>query len=162
MASSTVVILKKESYLAMIHNAVGTNLFRNLYATVNGEKQDITKDGDLSCAFFVSSILAHFHFIESPHGTVAGVERDLKKSGWRTTNTPQPGDVLVWEKKIQNSAVNAHVGFFIGDDQAISNDWQTRVPIKHHMTYGTNEDGTPVRAIVAIYTRDYTRAFDAE
>jgi NlpC/P60 family len=154
----TVTILKKESYLAMIHNAVGTNLFRNLYALVNGEKNDIVKDGVRSCALFVSSILNQFHFIDStiaPHAGIAGLEKNMKNSGWRITDTPQPGDIIFWEPKLQADATNSHIGFFIGNDQAISNDWQTRMPIKHHMTYGTNEDGTPVRAITAIYTRDF-------
>ncbi len=159
MDKPVVVILKKESYLAMIANAVGTNLFRNVYARVDGEKKDITKDGVRSCALFVSSLLNHFHLIDSkraPHTTIAGLEKNMKNSGWSTTEVPQPGDIIIWEPKLQADAENAHVGFFIGGDEAISNDWEMRVPIKHHMTYGKNDDGTPVRAITAIYTYDFS------
>ncbi len=56
-------LLPKESYLAMIKNSVGTNMFRNLYATSGGEVQDIVREGELSCAYFVSSILYIFKLV---------------------------------------------------------------------------------------------------
>ena len=150
-------ILQKESYLAMIRNSVGTSLFRNLYAITGEEKQDILKNGVRSCAFFVSTVLHAFYLVETPHASVSGLERDLINSGWRKTETPNSGDVLVWEPILQVDNVNAHMGFFIGDNKAVSNDWQTRVPAEHHMTYGTKPDRTPVRAIPAIYTNDFTK-----
>lgn len=152
MGASPNIILQKESYLAMIHNAVGSSLFRNLYLLVDGEKRDILNEGSLSCAFFVSSILHQFQLTAMPHATVSGLERDLKESGWTLAETPRVGDVLIWEPKLQGSGTNAHVGFYLGDDRAISNDWQTRMPAEHHLTYGTNPDGTPIRAVVAVYT----------
>lgn len=148
------IILQKESYLAMIRNAIGANLFRNLYATVDGEKKDILKDGQLSCASFVSSILYLLYLIKTPHTTVAGLERDLVGSGWKKTDAPHPGDILVWEPSLQADEVNAHVGFFIGGDRAISNSWQTRTPTEHHVTFGTNADRSPARAITTVYTHD--------
>lgn len=144
----------------MIHNAVGTNMYRNLYALVDDKEQDIVKDGVRSCSLFVSSILNQFHLIESaiaPHVTVAGLEKNMKNSGWQVTDTSRPGDVIIWEPIRQADDINPHVGFFIGGDQAVSNDWQTRVPIKHHITYGTKSDGKPVRSITAIYTHEFTK-----
>lgn len=155
MEKQSVGILKKESYIAMIQNAEGANLFRNLYASVNGEKVDIVKDGKRSCAFFCSLVLHYFNLIETPHATVSGLENDLVKSGWHKTDTPNAGDVIIWEPKLQGETATTHSGFYIGDDQAISNDWEKGVPAKNHMTYGTNDDGTPVRAIIAIYTCDF-------
>jgi hypothetical protein len=151
-----VVILKKESYLAMINNAVGTNIFRNLYALVDGEKNDIVENGDLSCAFFVSSILHQFHLITSPHATVSGLERDLKNSGWKVTGEYHQGDVIIWEPKIQNNnEIHTHAGFFIGEDQAISNSCENKTPQKHHFTFGFKPDGSAERNIVAVYTQDF-------
>lgn len=150
-------ILQKESYLAMIKNAEGSNLFRNLYANIEGKSVDIVQDGKKSCTFFVSTVLYSFYLIATPHATVSGLEQDLVSSGWRKTETPNAGDVLVWEPILQSDTVTAHIGFYLGEDQAISNDWQTRLPIKHHITYGTKSDGTPVRAITAIYTHDFTK-----
>lgn len=160
MKASPVVLLPKESYLAMIRNSVGTNLFRNLYALVNGEKQDIVKDGVRSCSLFVSSILNQFHLIESavaPHATIAGLERNMKKSGWQVTDTPKPGDIIVWEPILQHTdgKEHAHVGFFIGNNDVISNSDQKKAPVKHHMTFGTRPNGSPARAIIVIYTHDF-------
>lgn len=123
MKASPVVLLPKESYLAMIRNSVGTNIFRNLYALVDGEKQDIVKDGDFSCAFFVSSILHQFNLVALPHATVAGLEKDLKSSGWKRVRIPRVGCVVVWEPK--------HIGFYIGGGKAISNDSRKGSPRVH-------------------------------
>ena len=155
MGASVGNILQKESYLAMIRNAEGSKLFRNLYARIGGEHADITKDGVISCAYFVSVILHAFYLVETPHATVAGLERDLLRSGWRKTGTPREGDVIIWEPIMQAGSVNAHVGFYIGGDQAVSNDWETRVPSVHHYTGGTNPDGSPVRILTAVYTRKF-------
>ncbi|MBI3572104.1 hypothetical protein HY091_01045 [Candidatus Kaiserbacteria bacterium] len=151
-------ILKKDSYLAMIKNAEGSNLFRTLYGETGGEKQDILRDGDLSCAFFVSSILHHFHFAycKSPHATVAGLERDLRDSGWWRIEIPAAGDVVFWIPGVQKGGEeHAHVGFSLGGEEAISNDDQMRSPQRHHLTFGTRA-GEPVRVIAAIYTRDFS------
>lgn len=157
MKASSVILLPKESYLAMIRNSVGTNLFRNLYALVDGEKQDILKDGNLSCSFFVSSILHQFNLVALPHATVAGLERDMKSSGWQTTDTPKQGDIVVWEPILQYSddKEHAHVGFFIGNNDAISNSDQKKVPIKHHVTFGTRPNGSSARAITVVYTHEF-------
>ena len=151
-------MLKKESYLAAIENAVGTNLFRNLFALVDSEKKDITKDGVASCALFVSALLHQFHLLDSataPHATVAGLERGLQAFGWQLSETISPGNVLFWERQLQGDMESSHAGFYIGGDRAISNNWETRVPAEHHHTFGTKEDGNPARAITAIYTYDF-------
>ena len=148
-------ILQKESYLAMIRNAEGANIFRNLYVMIEGKPEDILKDGKRSCAVFVSSVLCQFKLVSSAHATVAGLERDLEQSGWRRVDTPQLGDVLVWEPKLQGETESSHAGFYLGGDKAISNNWNTRVPEQHHFTYGTNKDGTPARRLTAIYTHDF-------
>lgn len=157
MKASPVVLLPKESYLAMIRNSVGTNLFRNLYAVIDGEKQDILKDSNLSCSFFVSSILHQFNLIALPHATVAGLERDMKSSGWRAVKTLRPGDILIWEPILQyaDGKEHSHVGFFIGNDNAISNSNQEKTPIEHHITFGIRPNGSPARVIIAIYTHDF-------
>ncbi|MBU6491019.1 hypothetical protein KGQ25_02625 [Patescibacteria group bacterium] len=149
-------ILQKESYIAMVRNAEGTRLFRNLYAAVDGKRTDIVRDGDLSCAFFVSSILCFFRLIATPHATVSGLVRDLESSGWRKTEIPMPGDIIVWEPLLLSSGeTHPHIGFFLGGEKAVSNDSETQTPINHHVTFGARSDGTPVRAIVALYTRDF-------
>jgi len=70
-----------KTYLAAIENSVGSKMFRNLYAKVNGKNKDITENGNLSCALYVSSLLYLFKLIKDIHATVSGTLGDLKRSG---------------------------------------------------------------------------------
>lgn len=144
------MILHNDTYLAMIKGAVGSNQYRHLYT----EAGDILEDGNLSCAFFVSALLHHFGWIASPHATVTGLERDLVTSGWEKVAEPQPGDVIIWEKQQQaGKSEHLHSGFWLSPELAVSNSPEQGVPIEHHPTFGTKEDGSPVRAVIALYRR---------
>lgn len=134
--SAPTKILQKESYLAMIQNSVGTNMFRTLYALVDGKKQDILRQGDLSCAYFVSSILLRFSLITSVHATVDGTERDLKLSGWKHIKAPKVGCIIVWEAAVgARGELHKHIGFYIGKGNAISNDSKKGSPSVHAYTF---------------------------
>lgn len=143
-----VIPLIKESLLAMINNSIGSNSFRNFYAEVNGEKRDILEDGTKSCAAFASAILLQLELIKNPHATVGGVVRDMEASGWTKIDKPKIGCVLVWEPIEFDEELQIdiqHVGFYIGDEQAISNSFEDRSPQIHSWTY----DGK--RKITAMY-----------
>src|SRR3989304_622296 len=87
-----------KSYLQLIRNSVGSKMFRNFYVKTSDRGQfDALDDGENSCAFYVSSILTIFKKISGIHGRVSSVVNDMKKSGWAEVNSPQAGDVLVWE-----------------------------------------------------------------
>lgn len=125
-------ILFKESYLATITNAVGTGMFRTFYASISGRKQDVMRNGDLSCAFFVSFVLAGFSLIKSMHGTVDGTVADMKSSGWKRIKTPQTGCVIVWGPRVdERGESHKHIGFYIGNDKAVSNDSKKKSPRLH-------------------------------
>jgi hypothetical protein len=127
----------------MIENtAKGENwMFRNFYIVKDGAEADALENGGLSCATFVSSIL-YLHnplleFLEKPHwlklthANVASTEKDMRENGWFEIKELKPGAVLVWEKQ-----EHAHMGFYVGNEEAISNDSQgTGFPWKHHFTY---------------------------
>ncbi|NMB92517.1 MAG: hypothetical protein GYA31_02755 [Parcubacteria group bacterium] len=136
--------LRKDTYLTVIQNACGSKMWANNYALVNGKKEDILQNGSTSCAFFVSSILKMFDLIKDLHVTVNGTEKDLKQSGWRriaVTSKMPPGSILIWEKKKaleaknKNTATHAHIGFYIGKEQAVSIWIFHNFPIIHHWTY---------------------------
>ncbi len=121
-----------DTYLAVIKNSVDSKLFRNFYAKVNGKRSDIMRNGELSCAFYVSSILALFKFIKKMHGTVDSTIEDLKKCGWKKIRKPAIGSILVWEKVgFGDNDVHKHIGFFIGNNKAVSNSFKFGYPIKH-------------------------------
>ncbi len=125
-----------DSYLAVIKNSVGSRMFRNLYASVAGVTTDVSRDGQLSCAFFVSSVLTMLALAKSSHATVTSTIRDLRESGWQEVPIngaePLPGSVLVWEKiDFGDNNLHGHIGFYIGNGTAISNDETTGVPAAH-------------------------------
>lgn len=148
-SSQKAELLLLDSYLQTIKNGVGTGLFRNLYLKINGQKTDILENGRLSCAIFVSSILYLFKLISDLHATVSSTVRDMEKSGWLPIETPRLGAVLLWEKS-EDSNDRRHLGFYIGDDQAISNSSKTGVPEIHHWTYGTKNE-EPAKKIEKIF-----------
>ena len=140
-----------ETYLAVVKNSVGANVWRNFYADVGGRRQDIMRNGDLSCAFFVSSVLALFGFIRKPHGTVAGTIGDMERSGWRKLRKPKAGSVLVWvELRGARGETHKHIGFYVGGGKAVSNSSMRRCPVMHHWTFGV-KNGKPKRKIEAIF-----------
>lgn len=123
-----------DTYLSVIKNSSGTLMFKNLYADVNGEKKDITDEGDLSCAFFVSSVLLMFKKIEGVHATVSSTVRDMEESGWIRTDEPKRGDVVVWGEKMgSDGKSHKHIGFFWNKGAAISNSKDKRHPVEHSL-----------------------------
>lgn len=151
----TVQILQKETYLTMLENSVGSHQYRTLWADVDGVTKDILDNGQLSCAFFVSSILNHFRLIDTPHARTEGLVRDMERNGWTKTDAPVPGCVVVWEAQEQKSGVYPHSGFCLTSTEVLSHTDATQTPQKHHVTFGEKEDGTPKRNITSIYTHDF-------
>ena len=118
---------------------------------MDGEEKDILEDGNLSCAFYVSGILAIFGLVDRLHTTVIGTVTALERAGWQKTDNLKPGCVIVWDKPEDNSHEHKHIGFYLGDDKAISNIWQEGKPDIHHFTFGL-ESTDSFRPIIAIYT----------
>jgi len=129
-------ILFFENYLTFIKRSVDSEIWRHVYAEVDGEKKDIVENGNLSCAIFVSSILKIFDLIESLHTTVNGTIKDLEKSGWQQIAEPKIGAILIWEKvDFSENNFHKHIGFYVGENLAVSNDFKTGKIILHHFTF---------------------------
>ena len=143
-------ILQFDTYLDVIKKSVGSNLFQSVFAEVNGERMNITNRGQFSCAVHVSSILLWFGLLKERHTGVDGLVVDMIDSGWYEIDKPKVGCIIRWEKKLKNGGENEHVGFYISDDSAVSNDPVSGAPIEHHYTYGET-DGRPNRKIETIY-----------
>ncbi len=136
MVNKKIIPLTFSNYLAFIKNSISSKSYRNLYIKIDNRKIDATQNGLLSCAFFVSSILVIFGFIKRIHATVASTIRDLEESGWKEIKKPKIGSVLVWEEMdFGNNEFHKHIGFFIGKNQAISNSYKLKCPVKHHYTF---------------------------
>jgi len=150
----SVKTLLRDTYLAMIKNACGSVIWRNYYALVNGKREDMLHNGATSCTFFVSSILKIFNLIKELHLTVKGMEKDLKESEWqiiKVSSKMPVGSVVIWEKKspvdkiLRKRGEHYHIGFYIGDEKAVSLWAYHNFPVIHHWTY----NGT--RKIIRVY-----------
>jgi hypothetical protein len=120
-----------DTYISVIKNSDKSQMFRSLYAKINGKKTDITKNGSESCAFYVSSVLFLFKLIKEIHATVNGTIKDLENSGWKKAKKPKIGCVLVWAEKKFKDGPHKHIGFYMGNDMAISNSSKYKYPTKH-------------------------------
>ncbi len=151
MKKEKVIPILFDTYIAVLKNSVGSKTFRNLYAKVNEKKTDITKDGVLSCAFFASSILVLFKLIKEIHATVDGTIKDLDKSGWKRVNKPKIGSVLIWQSlDFKKGSFHKHIGFYIGNNKAISTSSKNGQPVIHHWTHGIKRK-KPIRKVEAIF-----------
>lgn len=118
-----------DTYLSVIENSVGSFMFKNMYADLDGVKKDVTEDGWLSCAFFVSSVLSMFKYIDRIHATVKSTTKDLLDCGWEVINEPVVGSVIIWKPGVDTNN-HYHIGFYVGENQAISNDSWKKCPNK--------------------------------
>jgi len=142
--------LTYKNYLTVIKNSTESKMFRHIYVLDDDKEKDILKNGSLSCAYYVSCILKMFNLIDqeiSPHAVVGGLIKNISDNGWKETDQLKEGNLLVWdEKEYSSGEAHYHIGFYIGDDKAISNSGEDGHPIVHHYTY---EDK---RKIVKIFT----------
>lgn len=126
-----------QTYLQTVKNSVSSHQFRNLYMEQGGRSVDVLEDGNLSCAYYVSSLLMPLGLIQRPHTWVKNTVHDLRSSGWEATKVLEPGCILVWAAKVGESGrSHKHIGFYIGGGRAISNDDRLRSPQEHDADMG--------------------------
>ena len=128
------------TYVQLVRNSVDTKMFRNFYVYIERAGEgDALADGDNSCAFFVSAVLAMFKKIDGMHGTVQNTVNDLEKSGWQTVSRPKLGDVLVWEAREFTDGTYEHIGFYVGEGKAVSTSMHEKRVVEHGMHFGTDQ-----------------------
>jgi hypothetical protein len=144
------------SYLAAVHDSVGSRMFRHLYALdEQGKRSDILQDGRLGCAYYVAFILYHFQLVKQPHATVASTVKDMEESGWTIVEAPEIGDVLLWEPSVEHveDESHEHLGFYVGNERAVSNSSSTGEIVEHDWTFGVDNEGNPNRKVIKILRR---------
>jgi len=134
MTKSKMQIILFDTYIFRIKKAVGSKMFQNLFMQTDGKKADILKNGNLSCAMFASSILYLCKLISGPHAMVPSTLEDMKQNGWFEIKKPKLGAVLIWEPQKSKDGMHTHIGFYIGNNKAISNDFKKKSPQIHHYT----------------------------
>lgn len=141
-----------QTYLSMILGSVGSNQYRQLFVGTGSEIKDVIGNGDLGCAYFVSSILTLCGLTtEGVHTTVDETVRDLEASGWEPVHKPKVGSVVIWTKKMcSDGNEHRHIGFYIGGDDTISNNATLGVPLIQPLME-RDGSGRPKRLIETYY-----------
>ncbi|OIP58972.1 MAG: hypothetical protein CO143_01885 [Candidatus Moranbacteria bacterium CG_4_9_14_3_um_filter_45_14] len=141
-----------KTYLAMILGSIGSNQYRHLYVDTVVGPRDVIENGDLACAYFVSSILTLCGLTTGGvHTTVDETICDLKSSGWKKIHSPRLGCVVVWGKKFRSRGLgHRHIGFYVGDDNVVSNDSVSGSP-KLHRLFEKDDLGEFIRKVEAYY-----------
>ena len=124
-----------ESYLAVVPQLGGNRTCSARSSCAgDGELFDALHNGGRSCAFYVSSILTIFKKIGSFHNMVHSTRQDLKQSGWQEVdvNRQMPRRRAGLGRRTTRRWQAAHIGFAIGDEQAVSTSYETGTPIVHH------------------------------
>ncbi|MCE9586236.1 hypothetical protein K8R04_02875 [Candidatus Uhrbacteria bacterium] len=149
------------SYLAIIRDSIGSRMFRHLYAIAeDGTRKEILQNGRLACAYYVAFILYHFQLVASPHATVESTVKDMEEHGWSVVDTPEVGDVLVWEASVEHveDESHTHIGFYVGDERAVSNQSSTGEIVEHDWTFGVDNEGEPNRKVTKILRYNFVIA----
>jgi len=129
---------RKRTFEAMVRNSVGTRIFKNLYRIIeSGESVDALHDGKFGCAVFVDNILILNGML--PYAKQTALVSELREfldtsQDWKeiSLEEKQDYDVIFWEKtEDPRGGANAHVGFLIDGDNAVSNNSRSGMVIQH-------------------------------
>ncbi len=105
-------------------------MWQHLYVVdTDGIEQDVMNNGELSCAYMVSSVLTIFQLIDMPHATVRTTLERMHQTGWYQIDAPVEGAVVVWDE---------HIGFYVADEWVISNSSSIGITKRHSLKL---EDG---------------------
>ncbi len=138
--------MKLKNLLLSVKNSTGSQLFRSYF---DQEGNDVLKNGDLSCAYYISSILLLHGLIDRVHFTVPGTLYAMENNGWFKIKTLKVGCIIVWGSVHQNGADHKHLGVYIGEQQAVSNRSSLGMPGEHPLHYsGLDKDGIKKKAPV--------------
>lgn len=140
------------TYLTMIVGSIGSNQYRTLYVHSPDGSKDVIGNGDLACAYFVSSILTLFGLMnDGVHTTVDETVRDLESSGWEKIPLPRSGCIVIWGKKFRSAPPgHRHIGFCVDDDTVVSNDFVSGSP-RQHLLLEKDDSGQPIRPVESFY-----------
>ena len=130
-----VIPLFFDNYISVIKNSVGTEMFRNWYCTVDGVKTEVLGDGNLSCPLYLTGVLKIFDLVHETQITVHRALKEMETSGWKEITKPQLGAVIVWGEKLGETGIHKHMGFYLGENLAVSTNDKAKKVITHPLDY---------------------------
>lgn len=124
---------------------------------------DVTDNGDLSCAWFVSSVLAKHGLLSRARPTVASTIQEIEqRAEWEEIeeHTSFPGAVILWPL---STSGHYHLGFYLGlsetgQGEYVSNSFMEKAPIIHGETLVDGRQ--PIRAFGAVGLTAYASTCD--
>ena len=123
--------------LSQIIGSVGQAMPSYYMQRPDGSMVDML-DGANGCAAYVSRQLnvmnadQKLRLIDGQHGTVSSTVSALLAAGWvRAEGAPKPGDVIVWERQQQADGEHTHIGFSLGNSEAVSTNYIDLVVYRH-------------------------------
>jgi hypothetical protein len=119
----------KDNLLFIIKTSAGSDMFRHIFVKhSDGREFDATDDGDKSCAYHTSGVLALVGLIDNPHATVETTLKHMQEAGWYEAKKPIAGAVVLWPGgKNQLS----HSGFYLDELTFVSNSSHQKQPVIH-------------------------------
>ena len=133
-----VIPILRDNYFALIKNSAGSHLFREWYCAVDGERKEVMRGGNFSCAFYVTSIMKLLDLVREIQITVHRAIAEMEQSGWTHIDAPKPGAVVVWDAVATNDQTwntkAKHIGFCLDANTAISNDSAAGGPTAHPLS----------------------------
>ena len=129
MPDNSLIKLMRRNLLLMLRASAGTTIFQHFYVRrkTDGQELDTMAGGELSCAFYVSGMLAIGGLIDRAHSVVETTVQRMLEAGWQQIDAPKPGAVAVWPEYQGHD----HIGFVLDGDDYISNSLTKRVPHLH-------------------------------
>lgn len=129
MPDANLTKLIRKTLIAALRASVDTKMFQHIYVRrqSDGVELDTMNGGELSCAFYVSSILAMLGGLDRAHSTVSTTLARLKEFGWHEIPEPRPGAVVTWPAYDGHT----HIGFVLDNGDYISNSLSARSPQLH-------------------------------
>ena len=121
--------LTKNNLLHIIKASVGSDMFKHIYVKDRNSRQfDAAENGNKSCAYHTSGVLALVGLIDKPHATVGTVLKAMRQAGWTEVEKPVPGAIVLW-RGTENQI--SHSGFYLKKDSYVSNSSEQGHPISH-------------------------------
>ena len=126
----------KKTLVSTVNGSVGSKMFRKCHFNIRNKSTEVLDNGDLACAFYVSTILIMFSLIKELHTTVLALEKDMIDSGWKRIENPRVGSVIIYGPKTYESGkIHRHLGFFVGAGKVVDNSSEKKMPVKRKWNY---------------------------
>jgi hypothetical protein len=113
-----------KTILAAAHGSVESREYQRIFIQRAEGDEDVTYNGEYSCAISTTAIYHRFGPLKETHTTVQGFEDEVRASGdWLEIDEPMPGAIGILEGKRHpdGSVKNRHTFICVGDGMAVHN-----------------------------------------